>query len=229
MNRFIRKIRNIGLIVSFIVLLAGCSELEKTAVSSGESSDDVFILKPSYNDDMEEIHEITREQELDDFTIITRYDTIDYDLSDWRIIDNKTIKMSVWAENVPTDWEVIIEHTHVDMFIINKYKKYPIILQDTMDDTYHGVQQDGFLISGGNKYENIFGIIGASPELHEAVNYDDRNLLTSLRERDFYEKNYVANVMQVVYDVMVKKPDEDYFITMPVYDEIYIPVGNIQE
>lgn len=215
--------RNMKVIVLLVacLLLMGCDgPIEKEI--NRES-----VLEPTYSDDLEEIHEIVRYKELEDFTLVTKYDTIDYDLNKWRIIDNKTIKLSTWTEGLPEGWEAIVEHTHIDMYITNEYEKYPAILQDSMDDKFHGYTQDGFIIADDITYENIFGVNGASDKLHSAVDYSkDYSLqLKDLRENDFLRVGYKMNTMQVVYDVMVKKPGNDFYETIAVYDEIIIPVG----
>ncbi len=212
------------LLLSLLALfVAGCDE----TVYRERDVDQDKVLEATYSEDLDEIHEIVREKELDDFTFVTKYDTIDYDLNEWYIIDNKTIKMSAWTEGAPVDWDIIIEHVHVDLFITNKYENYPTLLQDTMDDKYHGYKQDGFKISDDIVYENIFGIIGATTEMHHALryNYDRSLMLKDLREEDFARNHYDSNTLQVIYDVMIKKPGNDYYETIAVYDDIIIPVG----
>lgn len=207
-------------------ILTGCLKPETV---SERDIDPETVLEATYNEDLEEVHSITREKDLGDFTFVTEYDTIDYDLNNWYIIDNKTLKTSAWTEGAPDDWEIIIEHVHLDLFITNKYNEFPTLLQDTMDDKYHGYQQDGFRISDDVAWENIFGIIGATPEIHNTLryNYDRTLMLKDLREEDFAKNHYNSNTLQVVYDIMVKKPDKDYYETIAVYDEIIIPVGYV--
>lgn len=216
MKRFIKII---PLVLILVLLLVGCTgELTRREI------DEDSILEATYNEDMEEIHEIIRTKDLGDFTLAMKYDTIDYDLNKWRIIDNKTIKISAWTEGLPDGWEVIIEHAHIDMFITSEYEKYPSLLQDSMDDSYHGIKQDGFVIGDDVVYENIFGVEGANEVINRAVQGNDYRL-ASLREDDFSYYKYKMNTMQVVYDVMIKKPNTDFYKTIAVYDEIIIPVG----
>lgn len=211
--------------LSFLILLIA---LTGCGVELTESEVDVDkVLEPTYNEDMEEIHEIIRSQDLEDFTLVTKYDTIDYDLNKWQIIDNKAIRMSVWTEGLPSGWDAIIEHVHIDMFVTNKYDEIPTLLQDTMDDSFHGYQQEGFVISDDIVYENIFGIIGATSEMQHSVDYAGSYTLElkDLREKRFMDSGYNSNTMQVIYDVMVKKPNNDFYETIAVYDEVVIPVG----
>lgn len=215
MKKFVKII--LGLLI-ISLLLVGCD------IPNEREIDKDAVLEPTYNEDMEEIHEIVRTKDLGDFTLMTKYNTIDYDLNKWKIIDNKTIKMSVWTEGLPEDWEAIIEHVHIDMFITNKYKDYPAILQDSMDDKYHGIKQDGFVINDNIAYENIFGIQGVSHKLSETY-YKDVSI-KKFEEDDFYRYDYTMNTMQIIYDIMIKRPGNDFYETVAVYDEIIIPVGN---
>lgn len=222
-----KNIRRIVLMMFLFIVpvaLTGCDDLIE---DEERNIDQEKVLEASYNDDMQEVHQIVREKDLDDFTFITMYDTIDYDLNEWYIIDNKTIQISAWTQDAPADWDVIIEHVHIDLFITNRYENRPTLLQDSMDDKYHGYMQDGFKISDNVVYENIFGIIGATPELHASLRASrDYSLrLKDLREEDFANNNYDSNTLQVIFDVMVKKPGNDYYETIAVYDEIIIPVG----
>lgn len=210
---------------SVALFLGGCVANIDPASEREVNEDEV--LQPTYNDELEEIHEIVRRKELDDFDFVMKYDTIDYDLNQWRIIDNKALKISAWTESAPSDWDIMIEHVHIDLFITNKYADVPTLLQDSMDDKYHGYKQDGFKISDDVVYENIFGIIGATPELQKTVDWEGKYSLElkDLREEHFAKEDYDSNTLQVVYDVMVKKPDNDYYETIAVYDKIIIPVG----
>lgn len=212
--------KTVPLLLIMVLLLVGCDAPEPEKRDVKEES----VLEPTYNENMEEIHEIVRSQDLGDFTLVTKYDTMDYDLNKWKIIDNKTIRMSVWTEGLSQDWDVIIEHVHIDMFIASNETKYPTLLQDSMDDKYHGIKQDGFVVSDDTVYENIFGIIGANEVVNRAVQGSEYRL-ASLRESDFSYYKYNMNVMQVIYDIMVKKPGNDFYETIAVYDEIVIPVG----
>lgn len=215
----------ISIILIMSMLLTGCGVEDRSEIE--KAREEARVLEPTYNDDLEEISEIVRNKDLGDFTLVMKYDTIDYDLNNWNITDNKTIRMQAWTEGAPEDWDVIVEHVHVDLFIGHKSGDKPSILQDSMDDKYHGVKQDGFKISDSIKYDNIFGVIGATEELHRAIAATtDRNLkLKDLREIDFDIEGYTHNKMQVVYDVVVKKPDNDYYETIAVYDEIVIPTA----
>ena len=207
------------MILIMTLLMAGCTMPESDKRETNKDS----VLEPTFNENMEEIHEIIRTKDLGDFTFIMKYDTIDYDLNKWRIIDNKTIKISAWTEGLPDGWEAIIEHAHIDMFITSEYEKYPSLLQDSMDDSYHGIKQDGFVISDNIIYENIFGVEGANEVINKAIQGNDLKL-ASLSESNFSYYKYTINTMQTVYDVMVKKPGNDFYETIAVYDEIIIPV-----
>lgn len=220
-----KRIGLIFLVLFGLIFVVECEPVLEEAVESENAG----VLEPTYNEDLEEIHEVVQVKHLDDFDLIIKYDTIDYDLNKWRIIDNKTIKISMWTEGLPDNWEAFVEHAHIDMFVKHEDGSKPTIFQDSMDDKYHGIKQDGFVIGDDIVYENIFGIEGLSIDLAN-VFYRDRTI-SEYRESDFYRRGYTINSLQAVYDVMVKKPENDYYETISVYDEIIIPVfeGSIRK
>ncbi len=130
------------IMVMLMLVLTGCAKAPTARELKQES-----IMQATYNDDLEEVHELVKTIELDDFNLLVRYDTIDYDLKNWRITDNKVIRMEIMTEGLPSDWEAIVEHVHVDMFIRPDTYRRPYLLQDSMDDSFHGYGQDGFVIS----------------------------------------------------------------------------------
>lgn len=100
-----------------------------------------------------------------------------------------------------------------------------------MDDSYHGVSQDGFFISDKYQYQNKFAVEGFSKDLIDGwmficgsygYNYINQERLTE-KNLIQYGKVY-ANKMQVVYDVLVKYADEDFYHVVSVLDEFLIPV-----
>ena len=88
---------------------------------------------------MEKTHEI------EGLEFITTYNTGDYDLSRWRITDSKVINMTAEVINVPEGATVLIEHVHIDMSLKSTDPQLDGLSQDNMDDSYHGISQDGFL------------------------------------------------------------------------------------
>jgi len=103
--------------------------------------------------------------------------------------------------------------------------------QDSMDDSYHGTSQDGFFVNDKYQYQNKFAIEGFSKDLIEGWSFACGSYgAGSISQTRLTEKNLVAhgnvyaNKMQVVYDILIKYADEDYYHVVSVLDEFLIPV-----
>lgn len=174
---------------------------------------------------------LEKSHEIEGFEFITTYDTGDYDLSRWRITDSKVINMTAEVANVPEGTTVLIEHVHIDMSLKSTNPQLDGLSQDYMDDSYHGTSQDGFFISEKYQYQNKFAIEGFSKDLIDGWIFVCGSYGTgSINQERLTEKNLVqsgkvyANKMQVVYDVLIKYKDEDFYHVVSVLDEFLIPV-----
>ncbi len=58
---------------------------------------------------------------------------------------------------------LFVEHLHADAVLESTLSHFDGITQDSMDDSFHGVQ-GGFLISEEYQYEEVFSIEGSSPK-----------------------------------------------------------------
>ena len=174
---------------------------------------------------LEKIHDI------DGMKLTTTYNTGDYNLKRWRITDSKVINMTAKLSNAPEGATVLIEHVHIDMSLKSKDPQLDGLAQDSMDDSYHGMSQDGFFIDEKYEYENTFAIEGFSKELIDGWMFvagsfgtgsvsDERLTENSLIR---YGKVY-ANKMQVIYDVLVKYEAEEFYHVESITDEFLIPV-----
>lgn len=211
-------------LVLMVVLLAfsltGCMEVE--TVPEEKNLEVLNALKGST---LEKTHEI------EEFEFITTYNTGDYDLSRWRITDSKVINMTAEVTNVPEGATVLIEHVHIDMSLKSTNPQLDGLSQDYMDDSYHGTSQDGFFISDKYQYQNKFAVEGFSKDLIDGWMFVCGSYGSgSITQERLTEKNLVqygnvyANKMQVVYDVLVKYADEDFYHVVSVLDEFLIPV-----
>lgn len=174
---------------------------------------------------------LTKTHEIEEFEFITTYNTGDYDLSRWRITDSKVISMTAEVANVPEGATVLIEHVHLDMSLKSTDPQFDGLSQDYMDDSYHGTSQDGFFISDKYQYQNKFAVEGFSKDLIDGWSFIFSSVGSgSVNQQRLTEKNLVqygkvyANKMQVVYDVLVKYADEDFYHVVSVLDEFLIPV-----
>lgn len=211
-------------LVLMVVLLAfsltGCMEVE--TVPEEKNLEVLNALKGST---LEKTHEI------EGLEFITTYNTGDYDLSRWRITDSKVINMTAEVTNVPEGATVLIEHVHIDMSLKSTNPQLDGLSQDYMDDSYHGTSQDGFFISDKYQYQNKFAVEGFSKDLIDGWMFVCGSYGSgSITQERLTEKNLVqygnvyANKMQVVYDVLVKYADEDFYHVVSVLDEFLIPV-----
>lgn len=206
--------------VVFVFGLAGCDDEE--TVPKEKNLEVLYALKGST---LEKTHEI------EGLEFITTYSTGDYDLSRWRITDSKVINMTAEVANLPEGATVLIEHVHIDMSLKSTNPQLDGLSQDYMDDSYHGTSQDGFFISDKYQYQNKFAVEGFSKNLIDGWMFvcGSYGAGTITQER-LTEKNLVlygevyANKLQVVYDVLVKYADEDFYHTISVLDEFLIPV-----
>ena len=208
------------LVVVLAFSLTGCMNVE--TVPEEKNLEVLNTLKGST---LEKTHEI------EGLEFITTYNTGDYDLSRWRITDSKVINMTAEVINVPEGATVLIEHVHIDMSLKSTDPQLDGLSQDNMDDSYHGISQDGFIISDKYQYQNKFAVEGFSKDLIDGWTFVCGSYGSgSITEERLTEKNLVkygnvyANKMQVVYDVLVKYADEDFYHVVSVLDEFLIPV-----
>ena len=174
---------------------------------------------------------LEKTHDIDGMKLTTTYNTGDYNLKRWRITDSKVINMTAKLSNAPEGATVLIEHVHIDMSLKSKDPQLDGLAQDSMDDSYHGMSQDGFFIDEKYEYENTFAIEGFSKELMDGWMFvagsfgtgsvsDERLTENSLIR---YGKVY-ANKMQVIYDVLVKYEGEEFYHVESITDEFLIPV-----
>lgn len=208
------------LMVVFAFCLTGC--LDEETVSKEKNLEVLNALKGST---LEKTHEI------EGLEFITTYDTGDYDLSRWRITDTKVINMTAKLKNVPEGATVLIEHVHIDMSLKSTDPQLDGLSQDYMDDSYHGTSQDGFFISDKYQYQNKFAVEGFSKDLIDGWTFVCGSYGSgSISQERLTEKNLVqygevySNKMQVVYDLLIKYADEDFYHVVSVLDEFLIPV-----
>ena len=163
------------------------------------------------------------------WTFVSTYDTGRYDLSRWRVTDNKIVHITAKVKDIPDGTEVLIEHVHADINVKTTKERTNGFLQDSMDDSYHGYSQDGFYIST-YPYEEIFAIEGYNEAF---ISGYTNAYYGSVSERRINESVLIsggayAQQITVVYDLLVKYPGEDYYHTIAVLDEILIPLNGAE-
>ena len=210
------------LVVVLAFSLTGCMNVE--TVPEEKNLEVLNTLKGST---LEKTHEI------EGLEFITTYNTGDYDLSRWRITDSKTINMTAKVTNVPEGATILIEHVHIDMSLKSTNPQLDGLSQDSMDDSYHGTSQDGFWINEKYPYQNKFAIEGFSKDLIDGWTFVCGSYgYGSISQERLTEKNLTtygkvyANKMQVVYDILIKYPKEDFYHVVSVLDEFLIPISS---
>lgn len=205
--------------IMFAICLTGCEE------ETVPKEKDLAVLNPINGNILEKKHEIEK------FEFVTTYDTGDYDLSRWRVTDSKVINMTAKITNVPEGASILIEHVHIDMSLKSTNPQLDGLSQDYMDDSYHGTSQDGFLVSNNYPYQNKFVIEGFSKDLIEGWTFVCGSYGSgSISQQRLTEENLIksgkvyANKMQVVYDVLIKYKDEEFYHVESILDEFLIPI-----
>ena len=210
------------LTIVLILSLSGC-ESETIEKDTATDSINVNVEKPKLEQELE----INGE----DFKLKCNYTVKGYNISKWRVTDSKNIGMEVQTIGLPDGYEVYIDHVHADILLKSTSPQINGITQDTMDDTYHGLNQDGFWIDDNNSYYNIFSIEGYTDQFYQLWGYafGDFGVVDSSYER-LTEKNILrlgtyAEKLAVVYDISIKKPGNDKLYTKSVSSEILIPLS----
>lgn len=210
------------LMIVLILSLSGC-ESETIEKDTTTDSINVNVEKPKLEQELE----INGE----DFKLKCNYTVKGYNISKWRVTDSKNIGMEVQTLGLPDGYQVYIDHVHADILLKSTSPQINGITQDTMDDTYHGLNQDGFWIDDNNSYYNIFSIEGYTDQFYQLWGYafSDFGVVDSSYER-LTEKNILrlgtyAEKLAVVYDISIKKPGNDKLYTKSVSSEILIPLS----
>lgn len=167
----------------------------------------------------------------EEFIFYREYSTA-YNAKLWRITDPKSLTMKAWAQHLPAGAVVLVEHVHIDISLKSRYAALDGWPQDSMDDSVHGGLQPGFWITDIYPYENVFAIEGFSKTLIDGYGYFCGYYgYATASETRLTEDNLVkygkvyGNKIQVVYDLLIKYPGEDYFHTRSLIDEFLVPTA----
>ena len=210
------------LMIVLIISLSGC-ESETIEKDTTPDSINVNVEKPKLEQELE----INGE----DFKLKCNYTVKGYNISKWRVTDSKNIGMEVQTLGLPDGYQVYIDHVHADILLKSTSPQINGITQDTMDDTYHGLNQDGFWIDDNNSYYNIFSIEGYTDQFYQLWGYafGDFGVVDSsyqrLTEKNILKLGTYAEKLTVVYDISIKKPGNDKLYTKSVSSEILIPLS----
>lgn len=246
-----KKIISIFLIL--LLFVSGCSSgnLGETTLERDETIDSIWEAGTEENEsvdrngsahisaeyyDRENIVDEKTSQKLtqelkvpgEDFSLIVTYDTGDYNSSSWKITEDKDIGVKVQTKNLPERTECLIDHVHYEISLKSMDGELNGIKQDEMDDTFHGVGQDGFYIDNNTMYYNIFAIEGYSEHLISGYSncyygsLNERRITENiLRKHDTYAEKVTA-----VFDLNIKSSDEEKYHTVSVSSKFLIPLAD---
>jgi len=210
-------VKKIILALIIIFILTGCEVRELV------ESQDLPVLEVALNT------ELSNEHEVEEFKFTTTYSTGNYDINEWLVTDSKTLILNATVSNVPKGTEVFIEHVHVDISLASQDAQLNGLTQDSMDDTYHGYQQEGLLITETYPYKEAFAIEGFSKDIIEGWSwyvgsYGSGSISSKrLTETNLIKEGLVyGNKVQVIYNLSIKYTGEEYFHSYTVLDEFYI-------
>ena len=167
----------------------------------------------------------------EDFSLICKYDTGKYSLKNWHVTDTKSINMNVHTKNLPDGYDVMVEHMHADISLVSTSPQINGITQDSMDNSFHGNTQDGFVIDNKTSYYRTFAIEGYTDQFYQlwGCAFGDFGTLSStykrLTELNIIKVGTYAERLSVVYDLAIKAPGDKKYHSTSVKSEILIPIS----
>ena len=168
--------------------------------------------------------------EIEGIQFETTYTTEEYDLGQWRITDSKSLTVTAEVTNVPEGATILLENVHVDVVVKSENQAIDNLVQDESDDFYHGTSQDGILITEEYGYQKKFNIEAYSKNLIERWRFVCTSgfvTQSKLTEEHLVKHGSIyANEIQIVYDVLIKYANEEFYHRVSLVDEFLIPVGN---
>lgn len=168
------------------------------------------------------------------FQLYTQYSCDAASDREWRITSDKFLYITVKTLGLPKDTSVYIDNVHIDTSIKSKYAAFDGILQDTMDDRVHSSQLIGFYISDKAAYYGVNAIEGTNSTFISGTHYGNASYsggsVTEKRytEADYMEKEVYANKFQIVYDLLVKGPEDVDYRNISVKTDFLVPVTTTQ-
>lgn len=170
----------------------------------------------------------------ENFQLITEYSCDPTSERVWRVTSDKFLYLKVYTEGLSTDTQVYIDNIHIDTSIKSKYAAFDGIIQDSMDDHVHSSQLIGFSISDNSEYFGTMAIEGMNETFIQGTAYGYNGYYNStITEKRFTESNYItygvwANKFQIVYDLLVKGPNDSDFRNISVSTDFVVPITETQ-
>ena len=168
------------------------------------------------------------------FKLVTNYYCDDASKREWRITSDKFLYFDVRTEGLQEGTEVYIDNIHIDTSIKSKYAAMDGIIQDSMDDHVHSSQLIGFPISDTTKYYGVNAIEGCNETfIQGTIRGYSGYIGGTVDEIRYTESKYIelgvyANKIQIVYDLLVKGPNDKDFSNISVSTDFLVPVTSTE-
>lgn len=229
MKKLVKRGKYFFVLISILLCLSGCGGILLSTEEVIEKDITTISLESSYEDGQTQvIDEIKIKGEP--FSLVCKYDTGDQMLNDWRVTSNKIINMTAHTKNLPEGYSVYIEHVHADIVLRATEPQLDGITQDSMDDSDHRVPSKGFFISDTIEYNNVFSIEGYTDQFYTLWGYacgDFGSVSSSykrLTELNIREAGCYAEMLAVVYDIVIITPECEEGYVKSVYSKVLIPL-----
>lgn len=168
------------------------------------------------------------------FKLVTEYACDSESKREWRITSDKYLYITVRTEGLSEDTIVYIDNVHIDTSIKSKYAIMDGIIQDSMDDHVHSLQLVGFPISDTTICYWVKTIEGCNDTFikgsyHGFNGYGSGSVSEKRYSKlDYLEKGVYANKVLIVYDLLVKDPNDKEFANISVSTDFLVPVTNAE-
>lgn len=176
-------------------------------------------------------NQVSFQHEVEGNIITTSYNLGDYKLENWRVTDSKQIHIEVGVKEEQKGTEILVEHLHADVSIKSTDPQLNGLTQDSMDNSYHGTSQDGFLINSKYKYSNIFAVEGFSKDIidgwiYYCGDYGSGSITSKrLTEGNLLKAGTYGSQLSIVYNLLIKNPGDDKYHVTSIEDRIIIPTA----
>jgi len=197
-----------------------------------------YVHKGGAAQDSDAADRIDRVNGLSEGITVTSTYSTSYDTTDWKITDSKTLDISVTVD-APEGYQFFVESMHADVELMSKVPATDGLTQDSMDDSLHSGDQPGFFITG-HPYTESFVIEGTSDtfldmyiRLWDGYGYGDleEHRPTECEFRDKDDGKVKGNRFQIVFNLMVRDPGEEFFHKVTLTDEfkVELPLLDCQD
>jgi len=217
-KRLVKRVVGMGLMFVMAGTMSGCMKYE-VAVQENYSTISQTQVDNTISNGVENVLDVIGE----DFKLVAQYKCGD---NVWLITSDKELYINVTTRGLPEGYTVYI--VHIDTFILSDFAVFNGIKQDTMDDRIHNSMMVGFPISDTTSYVGINNIEGMNQEFIQATfhgyNGYVNNTVIEKRylESDYREWGVYGNKITVVYDLLVKGPNDQDFRNISVIDKIVV-------